>query len=156
LSAPPAHIAANAFNKLVSKLFVDRCSIDEGLTSSMVSDEDLLRHSPVAYIIRKDEDVFVKAIGLHVIPSNAWGIAWRYCGTPRCARPKDIVSIDVGQDKIRLRCLRCEWESKALAATDVGWLEQWSSAYPKVYTWTHPLSPDNWMAFVQSETMDVD
>ena len=155
-------------NKLVQKLFVDRCSVQYSLTASVVSDEDLLRNTPVAYVVRERNNVLTKAIGYHATPHNAFGIPWRYCDKLRCAKPRDIRSVNHGKGQVKQNCLRCGWVSKPLSATDLGWLKLWSSSHPKVYTWAHPLTPLHLLSFVHprdskgkgssdsAENMDVD
>jgi len=142
-------LTANPLSKLVQMFFVDGCSIEYSLQSSVVANLDLLRHTPVAYIARENGQVSSMAIGVHATPSNAWGIVWKYCGNQRCTRPKEIHSTNVkGGKKVKQRCLRCKWESDALAATDLGWLKQWSSTHPLVYTLSHPIDPRDLLSFV--------
>jgi hypothetical protein len=130
---------------------VDRNDIRLSLSRSVVSDHDLLRYTPVAYVTRDDEnEVITKAIGLHATPSNAWGVVWKYCGRPSCSKPKDILSTTTKSGKVKQRCLRCNWKSKSLSTEDVGWVTQWSSGHPLVYTWSHPLEPAQMLSFAET------
>jgi hypothetical protein len=143
-------LTAGPLNKLVQKLLVDRSDLRFALTSSVVSDHDLLRHTPVVYVMRDGGKIATQCIGLHNTPSNAWGVAWKYCGTQNCARPKDILCINSKSGKVKQRCLRCGWQSNPLKAEDLGWLKKWSSAHPLVYTWSHPIEPINLVSFVHA------
>src|SRR5262245_2676190 len=150
-----SHMTTLPLVKLIQKLFVDGCDFRFSLTSSMVSDYDLLRHTPVSYVIRDQEGVKTMSIGLHSTPYHAWGVVWRWCGTERCARPRDIRSSQTGSHntiRIRQECIRCGWRSASLTTDNLSWVQRWDKAHPNVFTWRHPPSPGELMSFVTSTT----
>jgi hypothetical protein len=155
------HFTALPLAKLFQKFFVDNCQFRFCLTCSVVSDYDLLRHSPVVYVLRDDVSSCVKssAIGLHSTPYHAFGIEWRWCGEGHCARPRDIQSKQISSSlRIKQTCLRCKWVSASLSPSQLPWLKRWDNMHPTVFTWSHPLTPHQLLSFVNasSDNMEVD